>query len=243
MVMDKIHAAGEQYRRFLLSRQFASEKTAGYMQNWVEKFLHFACDYRGESFEQVLTRFEAMLESGNAYEPWQLKQANNAVTLYHYHFRHHESGAKRIVRADNRDELMAKVREWMRIRHYAKKTEKSYLHWISRFLHYAEASGEGELTVLKFSGFISQFARGGHVSASTRNQVFNALLLLFRDILYVETANLPGSVRARQEGTRLPSVLSVNELQQIFTATDPESGVLRELKQARNLRWICWSRS
>ncbi len=48
LAMDKIRAVTESYRQFLLEKQFATEKTAGYMQKWVEQFLHFACDYRGE---------------------------------------------------------------------------------------------------------------------------------------------------------------------------------------------------
>ena len=73
--MDKVHAVGEMYRQFLLSKQFATEKTAGYMQNWVERFLRFARDYRGESFKQVLTRFEAILEERGALELWQCRVA------------------------------------------------------------------------------------------------------------------------------------------------------------------------
>lgn len=153
--MDKIRAVGEQYRRFLLSREFATEKTAGYMQNRVEQFLRFACDYRGETFEQVFARFESMLEEKGSLEPWQLKQANDAITLYHYHFRQHESGAKAApVATGGRDEIMVKVREWMRIKHYAKRTEQIYLQWISRFLYYTEKRGASEITVQQFSGFI-----------------------------------------------------------------------------------------
>jgi len=234
--MDKVHAVGELFRQFLLSKQFATEKTAGYMQKWVEQFLRFARGYRGDSFEQVLARFEAMLEERGALEPWQLKQANDAITLYHYHFRHHENGAKRAATAGERDEIMAKVREWMRIKHYAKRTEKSYLQWISRFLHYAGAKdGEAELTVQQFTGFISHLATKGRVSASTQNQAFNALLLLFRDILHVDTANLPKSVRARQ-GTRLPSVLSVDEIRKIFAAADPEYTLMIQLLYGSGMR-------
>ncbi|WP_138260998.1 malate synthase [Mariprofundus erugo] len=54
--MDKIHAIAETYRPFLLAKRFATAKTAAYMQSWVEQLLHFACHYRGESFEQVLPR-------------------------------------------------------------------------------------------------------------------------------------------------------------------------------------------
>lgn len=33
------------------------------MQQWMEQLLYFACDYRGESFEQVLSRFKARLKA------------------------------------------------------------------------------------------------------------------------------------------------------------------------------------
>ena len=235
-VMDKIHEICEQYRRFLLERQFATEKTAVYMQKWVEQFLHFACDYRGESFEQVLTRFEFMLEDRGGLEPWQLKQANDAITLYHYHFRHHQSGAQVSVTASERDAIMAKVHEWMRIRHYAKKTEQSYMHWINRFLHYAEQQkGGGDLSVNHFSGFISQLATKGRVSASTQNQAFNALLLLFRDILHVDTTELPKTIRAR-EGKRLPSVLSVDEVKKVFAAVAPNYALMIRLLYGSGMR-------
>lgn len=235
-VMDKIHAVGDLYRQFLLARQFATEKTAGYMQKWVEQFLHFACDYRGESFEQVLTRFEAMLEDKGSLEPWQIKQANDAITLYHYHFRHHESGAKLPATAGDSDEIMAKAREWMQIKHYAKRTEKSYLHWVSRFLRYArEQGGDGELCVDHFSSYISHLATKRRVSASTQNQAFNALLLLFRDVLHIDTRELPRFVRARQ-GKRMPVVLSVEEVKRIFAAVEPQYSLMLRLLYGSGIR-------
>jgi len=234
--MDKIHAVGELFRQFLLSRQFATEKTAGYMQQWAEQFLHFACDYRGEPFEQVLTRFEAMLEAKGSLEPWQLKQANDAITIYHNHFRHHERGSRQPVAVGDNDGIMAKVRDWMRIKHYAKKTEKSYLNWIARFLHYAQEQGSnGKLSVDHFSGFISHLAIKRQVSASTQNQAFNALLLLFRDILHIDTADLPKAVRARQ-GKRLPVVLSVEEVRRIFAVVEPQYRLLIRLLYGSGMR-------
>lgn len=49
LVMDKARAVGEQYRRLLLSRQFATGKTAGFIRDRAEKFLRFARDYRGRT--------------------------------------------------------------------------------------------------------------------------------------------------------------------------------------------------
>ncbi len=234
--MDKIHAVCEQYWRFLLEKQFASEKTAVYMQKWVEQFLHFACDYRGEPFEQVLTRFESMLESKGSLEPWQLKQANDAITIYHHHFRRHADGGQKSAVAVKPDEIMTKVHEWMRIKHYAKRTERTYTQWIARFLRYVrEQGGERLPTVRDFSGYISHLATKRRVSASTQNQAFNALLLLFRDILHVDTANLPKSVRAK-EGERLPSVLSVDEVRMIFAAAEPQYSLMLQLLYGSGMR-------
>lgn len=234
--MDKIHAVAESYCRFLLDKQFATEKTAGYMQKWVEQFLHFACDYRDESFEQVLVRFEAMLEAKGSLESWQIKQANDAVIIYHHHFRRRDNGGPVSAAAGNQDEIMAKVREWMRIKHYAKRTEKSYLNWISQFLRYVREPGDKQqISVVHFSGFISYLATKRRVSASTQNQAFNALLLLFRDILHVDTADLPRSVRARR-GKRLPSVLSVEEVRKIFATVEPHYRLMIRLLYGSGMR-------
>lgn len=234
--MDKVHAVGESYRQFLLNRRFASAKTAPYMQKWVEQFLLFARDYRGESFEQVLTRFEAMLEARGSLEPWQLKQANDAITIYHHHFRRSGDGAQASATAGDPDEIMAKTREWMRIKHYSKQTERNYLSWIGRFLHYVRQQGGGRnISVGHFSGYISYLATARRVSASTQNQAFNALLLLYRDILHIDTADLPKTVRARQ-GKRLPSVLSVDEVQRIFAAVDPQYSLMLKLLYGSGMR-------
>jgi len=234
--MDKIHAVTELYRQFLLDKQFATEKTAGYMQKWVEQFLHFACDYRGEQFEQVLVRFEDMLADKGSLEPWQLKQANDAITLYHFHYRHHENAEHTAANAGSTDEIMQKLREWMRIKHYSPSTEKSYRHWIARFIRYAgEQGSNGNFSTNDFSDFISYLARQRKVSAATQNQAFNALLLLFRDILHVDTANLPVTIRARQ-GKRLPSVLSVDEVQKIFTAVEPQYSLMIKLLYGSGMR-------
>ena len=54
-----------------------------------------------------------------------------------------------------------------------------------------------------------------HVSASTQNQAFNALLFLFRNILHKDVGDLSKTVRAKR-GQRLPVVLSVNEVKDVL---------------------------
>lgn len=41
----------------------------------------------------------------------------------------------------NEDDLLARMQEIIRLRHYAKSTEKTYLHWTRRFLTYRKHAG------------------------------------------------------------------------------------------------------
>jgi len=235
--MDKIHQVALQYRKFLVNKAFANEKVAAYMQNWVEKFLYFARDYRHEPFEKVLARFEDMLETRMSFEAWQLKQANDAITLYHAHFRRHQADNHTSFETPHTwQEIESKVHEWMRIKHYSPRTEKTYLHWIRRFLFYVEQYGGGKsLSVEHFRNFISHLATAKKVSASTQNQAFNALLLLFRDILYIDTKDMPRSVRAKTS-KRLPVVLSVEEVKTVFAAVETPYRLMLQLLYGSGLR-------
>ncbi|MDX8411084.1 MAG: integron integrase, partial [Mariprofundaceae bacterium] len=96
--------------------------------------------------------------------------------------------------------------------------------------------GSGEtITVGDFMDFISHLATVKKVSASTQNQAFSALLLLFRDILHVDTAHLPKAVRARQ-GKRLPTVLSVKEVQRILAEVKPQYSLMVKLLYGSGMR-------
>jgi site-specific recombinase XerD len=57
------------------------------------------------------------------------------------------------------------------------------------------------------------------VSASTQNQAFSALLLLFREVLRTDLEEMAQTVRARR-GRKLPTVLSVAEVQELRAAVD-----------------------
>jgi len=67
--------------------------------------------------------------------------------------------------------------------------------------------------------------QGGHVSASTQNQGFNALLFLNQQVLGMEPPRLD-AVRARRP-KRLPTVLSPEGVRQLLDATQGGKGVFR----------------
>jgi hypothetical protein len=76
--------------------------------------------------------------------------------------------------------LMDQVREVLRIKHYAIRTEQAYCDWIKRYVHFHGMRCREDLFpgAEKVELFLSDLAVNGHVAAATQNQAFNALLFL-----------------------------------------------------------------
>jgi hypothetical protein len=68
----------------------------------------------------------------------------------------------------------------------------------------------------KIEQFLGDLAVNGHVSASTQNQTFNALLLLCREILHQNLENIQ-AVRADRP-VRVPTVLTPEEVGRVVGA-------------------------
>lgn len=99
----------------------------------------------------------------------------------------------------------------MRLRHYSRRTEKAYLHWIRRFLKYHQFRDPSEMGVAEIRSYLSALAVKEQVSASTQNQALNALLFLYREVLGREVGAIDEIVRAKRP-KRLPVVLTREEV-------------------------------
>jgi integron integrase len=80
-----------------------------------------------------------------------------------------------------------------------------------------------ELGEVEIGRFLSSLATEGHVSASTQNQAFNAILFLYREILGKKIGLVDGVVRAKRP-QRLPIVLARDEVRKVI---DQMNGVTR----------------
>ena len=63
--------------------------------------------------------------------------------------------------------------------------------------------------------FLSSLATEGHVSASTQNQAFNALLFLYHEVFDKKIGLIDGVVRAKRP-ERLPVVLTKDEVKKVI---------------------------
>src|SRR5262245_24540330 len=102
--------------------------------------------------------------------------------------------------------LLDRVRDAIRTRHYSRRTEDAYVHWIVRFIRFHQVRHPGEMGAAEINAFLTHLAVDGHVSASTQNQAFSALLFLYQNVLDVDPGRIAGVVRAKRP-ERLPVVL------------------------------------
>jgi len=114
--------------------------------------------------------------------------------------------------------LMDQVREVMRLKHYAIRTEKCYCDWIRRFVRFHGMKSRADLSpgTAKIEEFLSDLAVNGQVAVSTQNQAFNALLFLYREVLHQEFGNVQ-AVRADRP-VRVPVVLTKEEVKRVIGA-------------------------
>ena len=93
----------------------------------------------------------------------------------------------------------------IRARHYSRRTEEAYVHWIRRFVLFHGRRHPREMGAAQVTAFLSSLANDGHVAAATQNQALAAILFLYRAVLAIELPWMGEIVRAKRP-RRLPVV-------------------------------------
>ena len=111
--------------------------------------------------------------------------------------------------------LLDRVRAALRIRHYSRRTEDTYVGWIRRYILFHGKRHPAEMGAPEVTRFLSALAVDGNVAASTQNQALSALLFLYREVLELDLPWLDGVVRAKRP-QRLPVVLTREEVRAVL---------------------------
>jgi integrase len=131
--------------------------------------------------------------------------------------------------------LLDQVRQTIRTRHYSYGTEKAYVHWIKRFILFHDKRHPLEMAEAEIGRFLSALATDAKVSASTQNQVLNALLFLYKEVLDKQIGFVDGVVRAKRPH-RLPVVLTRHEVRSILACLDGADWLMAMLLYGAGLR-------
>ena len=83
----------------------------------------------------------------------------------------------------NRQRLSLRVRDVLRRRHYSRRTERSYIDWMSRFVRYHGGRPPEEMGADEVLAFLTHLAVERHVASATQRQALSALLFLYRTVL------------------------------------------------------------
>jgi len=118
------------------------------------------------------------------------------------------------------DKLLAKLAGEIKVRHYSRKTLKTYANWSRQFQRFLKNKPPEDLSSVDVKEYLTFLAVKCKVAASTQNQAFNALLFLYRHALQKEFGRQTDIPRAKKS-LYIPTVLSRPEIDAILAQLSP----------------------
>ena len=130
---------------------------------------------------------------------------------------------------------VTQLREALRARHYSRKTEKAYCHWVVQFVRFHRDRQTKEMAEKEINQFLTHLALKGKVSASTQNQALAALLFLYRHVMGREVGELGEVVRAKKP-ERLPVVMTREEVKAVLGNLSDDKWLIASIMYGAGLR-------
>jgi len=131
--------------------------------------------------------------------------------------------------------LIDQVRNKLRLKRYAPSTEKTYVHWIIRYIRFHQFRHPKEMSEIEVEDFLNYLVEKEHISPSTQNQALSALLFLYREVLNQPFTKRMDLIRPKLR-KNLPVVLSVNEVNRVLDQLQGTRRLMVELIYGSGLR-------
>lgn len=113
--------------------------------------------------------------------------------------------------------FLSDVKRAVRVRHYSKRTESTYIYWIRFYIKFHGLQHPNDLTVKHVVEFLEYLAVERKVSPSTQKTALNALAFMYKSVLEWDEFILPDYVRAKQI-KKIPVVLNKEEIMCLIDA-------------------------
>ncbi len=133
--------------------------------------------------------------------------------------------------------LLDRLRNAIRVRHMARSTEKAYVYWCRRYILFHNKQHPLQMGKAEVETFLTDLAVNQHVSASTQNQAFSAILFLYREVLEHEFGWLDDVVRANRP-KRVPAVFSHAEATAVIAHLEGVNWLVCKLLYGSGMRGI-----
>ncbi len=222
------------YEQYVKDNNFATAEKSGYYVGWVRRFLKLNLSERLNNYDK-LKQFRDYLNVSGGLEDWQRNQGMHAVEIYLNMFLPSIKGVECNEPHPDLLIISEKMRTVLRLKHYAYRTEQTYLDWVRRYLSYCYVEKYDYKSSATVKLYLSYLATGLAVAASTQNQAFNSLLFMFRNVLEIELDDISGAVRAKAK-KNIPVVLSVDEIKLLLNQVLGTKRMMLELIYGTGLR-------
>ena len=235
------------FGEYLLRRHLVDHRKAQGYVHWVRKFLMEVPVNASRSLQERVEGFLHGLRESR-YEDWQIGQAEGALRLYFYNFqnrtRWHTSDVAKVRPAADGTvapmEVLAVMRDQLRLKQYSYRTEQTYADWVGRFFRYLDetlgtTSARCVVTAQRIKDFLAWLVLQRNVGASTQNQAFNALLFMCREVLQLELGEMMEGLRAKN-GRKLPVVLTQDEVCALFQKMSGRARLMAQVIYGGGLR-------
>jgi len=112
--------------------------------------------------------------------------------------------------------FLNKLNEFMFVRRYSKRTIKTYIYWISLYIHFCEKQHPKKLKAHDVERFLTHLAVNRKVSKSTQSIALNALVFLYSKFLEQPLGDVSQFRRTKHQ-SKLPTVLTENEVSALLS--------------------------
>lgn len=133
--------------------------------------------------------------------------------------------------------MLDQVRNILRMKHYSYRTEKTYIHWIKRFIYFHNKRHPNTMGEKEINAFLSHLAVKDHISASTQNLALNAIVFLYKHVLEKDLGDFGKFIRA-EETRNIPVVLSQDEVKKILSHIHGVAWLMTSILYGSGLRHI-----
>lgn len=247
ILLQDIELQLSRFGEHLLRRQLVGSSKAQFYVRWVRMFLLEVPEEASRSLQERLTEFLERLKRGGR-EDWQVEQAERAIRLYFHNFQDqtkwHSAGAAKVRPAADGSvasvEVLAAMRDQLRLKQYSYRTEQTYADWVERFFRYLDDAAGGKsarhvVTAPRIKDFLAWLVLRRNVGASTQNQAFNAMLFMCREVLQLELGEMQEGLRAKR-GRKLPVVMTQDEVCALFKKMDGRARLMAQVIYGGGLR-------
>ena len=135
----------------------------------------------------------------------------------------------------NSSPFLSSISDFMTVRHYSKRTIKSYLYWIRHFILFHDKQHPEYMGAIEVEQFLTHLAVTRKVSISTQKIALNALAFLYNRVLEKPFGKLARFNRASTPA-RLPIVLSRSEVATLLNALNGATHLVACLLYGSGLR-------